>query len=61
MILFHEFTDENKTQMHVYEAGPNWKVVSRYYDVINISEDRHSIEINGSGIYELFSYKAVNI
>ena len=60
VILFHEFTDVNNTQIHVYEAGPNWKVCSRYYTVMNISEDRHSIEINGSGIYELFSYNGVN-
>lgn len=60
VILFHEFTDENKTQIHVFEAGPDFKVTSQYYDVINISEDRHTIEINDSGIYELFSYKGVN-
>jgi hypothetical protein len=61
VMLFHEFIDENKTQLWVYEAGPDCKVGSWQYDIINISEDRHSIELNSSGIYELYSYNAGNL
>jgi hypothetical protein len=58
VMLFSEFIDENKTQICVYEAGPCYKVGSWIYDVTNISKDRHSIELNYSIIYELYSYNA---
>lgn len=61
VMLFHEFINENKTQINVYEAGPNAKVGTWNYTVLNVSEDRHCIELNTTGTYELFSYNAGNI
>jgi hypothetical protein len=57
-MLFHEFVDENKTQICVYEAGPNFKVVAWIHDVTEISEDRYSVELDGNTVYELFTYNA---
>jgi len=61
VMLFHEFVDDNKTQISVYEAGPCYKVAAWKYDVINISQDRHSIELKNKGIFELYSYNVRTI
>lgn len=61
VMLFHEFIDENKTQLWVYEAGPDCKVGSWQYDIINISEDRHSVELAGKGVFKLYTYNAGNL
>ncbi len=61
VILFHEFLDENKTQIRVYEAGSHLKVCAEQYSIVNISEDRHFIELNNSGFYGLYSYNAGNL
>jgi hypothetical protein len=49
-MLFSEFLNENKTIIQFYEAGPCCKVDAWNYNVININEDRHSNELNISGI-----------
>jgi hypothetical protein len=56
VMLFNKFIDENKTQIWVYEAGPAYKVGAWIYDVTNISEDRHTIELNHLIDYNLYGY-----
>lgn len=58
VMLFDRFIDENKSKIQVYEAGPCCKVGEWNYNVVNISEDRHTIELNCTGIYGLYSYNA---
>jgi hypothetical protein len=57
-MLFDRFIDENKSIIQVYEAGPCCKVGEWNYNVVNVSEDRHTIELNCTGIYGLYSYNA---
>ena len=61
VMLFDEFIDENKTNIQVFEAGPCCKVGQWSYDVINVSDDGYFIELNSTGIYELYSYNAGNL
>ena len=56
VMLFNKFMDENKTKIWVYEAGPAYKVSGWIHDVTNVSEDRYSIELNYSIVYDLYGY-----
>jgi hypothetical protein len=60
VMLFDEFLDENNTIIQVYEAGPNCKVGRWSYEIVNVSEDKHFVELNSSVVYELYSYNVSN-
>ena len=61
VILFHEFINQNHTQIKVYESGPNLKVTTQYYTITHISPDRHTITLNVTGSYDLYTYYAGNL
>lgn len=61
VMLFDEFIDENNTIIQVYEAGPCCKVGKWSYEVINVSDDGHSIELDSTVVYDLYSYNAGNL
>ena len=61
VMLFKEFEDINKTILTVYEAWPYCKVVEMTYEIENILDEGHSIELKNAEIYGLYTYNAGNL
>ncbi|PNX49655.1 MAG: hypothetical protein BV457_00960 [Thermoplasmata archaeon M9B1D] len=61
VMLFKEFVDENRTLLTVYEAGPYYKAVEMTYEINNILDDGHSIELINNEVYGLYTYNAGNL
>ena len=61
VMLFKEFTNENRTHVTVYEAGPCNKVGEWTYKINEIIDNGHALDLQDGGIYHLYTYNAGNL